>query len=150
MLGAFLPWVTVGEIFGISGVSAQYGIATLVVGLLALVAAFGTGKIFDRSKRSLVVTAAAVLGAIAVAISIFVGFAIRDSVAKDETEQQTAQESTSTGDEELDQSLENFGADLAKTFADAFKVSTGIGVYATLLGGALVVAGGFKARRESV
>ena len=39
LIGSFLPWITVFG-FGISGVDTDYGIITLVIAAVALVAAF--------------------------------------------------------------------------------------------------------------
>lgn len=61
LISAILPWVTVFGI-GISGVSAQWGVITLLAGLAVLVAAFGAGRIFDAAKTALLTTIAAGLG----------------------------------------------------------------------------------------
>jgi uncharacterized membrane protein YedE/YeeE len=142
LLGAFLPWVKVFA-FGISGVDTDWGIVTLLIGVVALVAAFGAGRIFDPSKANIFLKVTAALGVVAVAIAVYVGFAIRDAVAEDETGTET-----STSEEqdlgELGEGFEDAFSDLA----DALKPTTGVGVYATLLGGALVAAGGILGSRR--
>ena len=144
VVGAFLPWVKVFA-FGISGVDTDWGIFTLLIGVVALVAAFGAGRVFNASKSGVLLKVTAALGVVAVAIAVYVGFAIRDSVAQDE-----AGAETSTSEEE---DLGEFGEgfeDVFKDLADALKPTTGVGVYATLLGGALVAAGGLMgSRREA-
>lgn len=146
ILGAFLPWVTVGDLLGISGVSARYGIATLIVGLVALLAAFGAGRVFDMTKRRPVLIASGVLGALATILALYVGFAIRDNVAEDKTGEETAAQNDSSTNE--DDSFAELGAEFAESLAAAFEIKTGVGVYATLIGGALVLAGGVTALKD--
>lgn len=134
LIGSFLPWVKIFA-FGISGVDTDYGIITLLIGVIALVAAFGAGRVFDAGKTRAALVVTAVLGAVALACALYVGFAIRDSVAEDEGGTDTAATEEESGlGEEFDDALEDF--------ASALEPQTGVGVYTTALGGVLVLAGG--------
>ncbi|MCW2738472.1 hypothetical protein [Nocardioides sp.] len=97
-----------------------------------------------RSTDKALAIAGVVLGLLSLAIAIYVGFAIRDSIAEDEGGSDSSS-SESTGNDELDDSLDEF----ERSLEELFKVGTGIGVYATALGG-LAVAGGaaMKLRRK--
>lgn len=141
LIGSFLPWITVFG-FGISGVNTDYGIITLVIAAVALVAAFGAGRVFDAGKTRAAMIVTAVLGAVALACALYVGFAIRDSVAEDEGGSDAAateEEDSGLGDE-FDDALEGF--------AESLSPKTGVGVYTTALGGVLVLAGGLMAARK--
>lgn len=142
VLGAFLPWVTVGSVFSISGIDAKYGIATLIVGIILLIAAFGAGKVYDASKAKVAATVITVLGALALAVGLYAGFVIRDNIA--EANADTSASSTTEGGGELDAAFEDF----ANEIAEAFKPGTGFGVYATALGGALALGGGLMAAKR--
>jgi hypothetical protein len=141
IVGAFLPWIKVFA-FGISGVDTNYGIGTLLIGVVALVGAFGAGRIFNASKAGIFLKVAAALGVVALALALYVGFAIRDSIAEDEagTDDAAATEDSGLG-AEFDDALEDL--------TEALKPTTGVGVYATALGGALVLAGGLMASRRT-
>lgn len=140
LIGSFLPWITVFG-FGISGVDTDYGIITLVIAAVALVAAFGAGRVFDVGKTRVAMIVTAVLGAVALACALYVGFAIRESVAEDEGGSEAAATDEESGlGEEFDDALEGFAESLAP--------KTGVGVYATALGGVLVLAGGVMAARK--
>ncbi len=138
VLGAFLPWVEAAQVFGVSGIGVRWGIATLLAGVFAAVAAFGSGRIFARAGRLPVMIAAVVLGSASLLIALYVGLAIRGSVAE------TGAETASTGDPALDAELDEFSASLEEAFAP----KTGIGVYSTALGGVLVLAGGVLSLRD--
>lgn len=137
LIGAFLPWVTVFG-FGISGVNTNYGIITILIGIAALIIAFGAGRLYNARLSGTLMKVAAGLGALACALALYVGFAIREDVAEDEGSGDTA----SSEEEDLGE----FG-DALEGFAEALKPKTGVGVYTTLLGGALAVAGGVMASR---
>jgi hypothetical protein len=137
-IGALLPWVTVAGFLSITGVTARWGLVTLVAGLLTIGIVFqlGTGRLVKASFNKPLRFTAVALGLISLAIALYVGFAIRDALAEDKSNEKASTSST-TGDSEFDKSLDNW----AKSFADALKPSTGAGVYATGLGGALAMAG---------
>lgn len=145
VLGAFLPWVTVASIFNLSGVSVRYGIGTLVAGLLVLVVAFGRDRVYDASKQRPLRIGAVVLGVAALGVALYVGFAIRNSLAQDKEGGSASGFSadTTSGDPEFQKSVDDFG----KQIANAFAPKTGFGVYVTALGGLLVVVGAAQALR---
>lgn len=146
-IGALLPWVTVGSFLSISGVTARWGLLTLVAGLgaIAIAVQISTGRLVPRSTDKALAIAGAVLGLLSFAIAIYVGFAIRDSIADDEGGADSSS-SASTGNDEFDESMD----ELERSLEELFKVGTGIGVYATALGG-LAVGGGaaMKLRRDT-
>jgi hypothetical protein len=145
-VGALLPWVTIGNLLSISGVTARWGLVTLAAGLgaLAIAVQVGTGRLVPRSTDKALAIGGVVLGLLSFAIAIYVGFAIRDSIAEDESGSDPSS-SASTGNDEIDESMSEF----ERSLEELFKVGTGIGVYATALGG-LAVAGGaaLKLRRD--
>lgn len=150
IIGALLPWVTIAEVFSISGVGSDYGIIALLGAAVALVAALGAGRVFSAGQTKPVAIAAIVLGVLSLAAALYVGFAIRDAVAEDEVDDgAVAQEDEiSTGDAELDAELEASLEGFAAELEAAFTPTTGIGVYTTALGGLLVIAGGAMLARR--
>ncbi len=149
IIGAMLPWVTVGALFSISGITAHYGLGTLLIGLVALVAAFGAGRVFSPRAGKFVSAITSLLGLVALAVALLVAFGIRDAIAESESggNKSVATDTTNpiTGDTELDNSLRELG----ESVAEAFKVSTGMGVYSTAAGGLLVLLGGVQAFRRA-
>lgn len=147
IVGSLLPWVTIGSFLSISGVTARWGLVTLVAGLgaVAIAVQISTGRLIPRAPDKALAIASVVLGLLSFAIAIYVGFAMRESVAEDEADSDSTSSSASTNTDEFDESMDEFERSLEKLF----KVSTGIGVYATALGG-LAVAGGaaVKLRRD--
>jgi hypothetical protein len=136
VFGAFLPWVTVASIFTVNGVSVHWGIATLIAGLVVLVVALGRGRIYTADQEQPLSIVAAVLGVGAIAVALYVGFAIRDSVAEDKSDVASG---PSTGPD--------VDIDFGNAFAELFKVRTGFGVYITAIGGVLAAAGGIQQLR---
>ena len=153
VIGSLLPWVTVGSIFSISGITSKYGIGTLLVGLFALLAAFGAGRVFVTTARRPVMIGTAVLGVAALGLAVYVGFAIRDSVAKSDSRSKATGTAAplpiGTSDpSNLDQSFQDAFKGLQDKLASVFAVHTGFGVYVTALGGALVIGGAALSLRE--
>lgn len=148
ILGAFLPWVTIGAIGSISGVNSRYGLGTLLIGVMVLVATFGVGRIFSRDEAKAVMIIAAAFGAASLVLALYVGFATRDSVAEGEVDDAGASEGADSSSDDLDAAFEDFGKEFEESLAEFVKVGTGVGVYATALGGALVAGGGYLASRR--
>jgi hypothetical protein len=132
VFGAFLPWVTVASFFTISGFSVHWGIATLIAGCAVLVVALGRGTIYTPDQQQAVCIVAAVLGVGAIAVSLYVGFAIRDSVAEAKSSIPSSPAGTNPG----------VDIDFGDALAEFFKIRTGSGVYVTALGGVMAAAGG--------
>ena len=144
VLGALLPWVEVGSVLSISGVTANWGLVTIVAGAVALLVAFGVGRIFPSEQARPAAVVAAVAGGASLLIALYVGFAIRDSVAESRTESGIAGVVVPG---ELGTEFQESLDELSASITEAFKASTGVGVYATALGGVLVCAGGLQALR---
>lgn len=128
-----------GSILSVSGVDGRWGLVSLAAGLVAVLIAIqvGTGRLIRRSPDTALAVTGVVVGLVSVAGALYVGFAIRDTVAEQETRSSSASEAD-TGSDELDASRNEFQTSLE----ELFKVGTGVGVYVTTLGGLLVAAGG--------
>lgn len=146
VLGALLPWVTVGSILSISGITARWGLLTIIAGVVVLLAASGAGRGFAARQAHSVALVAAVAGAASLLIALYVGFAIRDAVAESREGSQTVGVVAPSG---LDPEFQRSFDELSASLLEAFKASTGVGVYATALGGALACVGYALALRRT-
>lgn len=145
-VGAFLPWVSVASIFSVSGIDAQWGLVALFAGFAALgvSAQLGTGRLVRAELNRGLSILGVILGVVGLAAALYVGFAIRDTVAEDESGSTTTSEDESTGDAEFDASMEEF----EESLEDLFAIKVGTGVYIAIAGGLLTSAGGAVAIRR--
>lgn len=144
VLGSFLPWLQV-LVIAISGISAQWGIVTLVAGLVALVAAYQAwkGGLLQPSTTRPLLVAAAVAGVVAVLVPTLVAVNFKQSLARSELEEASPVEGGPSVDEILPD-MEEFESSLAEAFA----VRIGFGLWLTALGGAATLAGAVDALRN--
>lgn len=146
VIGAFLPWVTVGTIFSVNGLNAHYGIGTLLAGVVALATALGAGRIYKRKNRETFVSLSALLGLGAVVVAVLAAVFVQRSIA-DTNGRLSAAESSSppnsagSSDSAFAQSLTEMQNSIQNSIAQALQIGTGFGVYLTGLGGVLILAG---------
>lgn len=153
VLGSFLPWVRI-LVFEISGVTARWGIVTLLAGAVALVAAYQAwkGGLLKASTTKPLLIAAVVAGVLAVLVPAAVALELKESVAESEVEDESGEE-LSSGDSEIDDEFfdPEFEAEMEefeRSMAEAFAVKLGFGLWLTLIGGVLMLAGAVDALRN--
>ncbi len=144
VLGSFMPWLQV-LVFAINGISAQWGIVTLVAGLVALVAAYQAwkGGLLRASATRPLLVAAAVAGGVAVLVPTLVAVNLKQSVARSELEEAPPVE----GDPSFDEFFPDM-EEFERSFAEPFAVGIGFGLLLTALGGAATLAGAANALRN--
>ncbi|HUF34262.1 MAG TPA: hypothetical protein VMN58_13745 [Acidimicrobiales bacterium] len=154
VLGAFLPWVRI-LVFEISGVTARWGIVTLLGGIVVLVAAYQAwkgGLLSARATRPLLI-AAAVAGGIGVLVPAAVAVELKESVAESEVSEDDSLEAdggfTSAEDDEFfDEEWEAQMEEFERSIAEAFAIKLGFGLWLSLLGGGVALAGAIDALRS--
>jgi hypothetical protein len=144
VVGSLLPWVTIASIFSVNGVTAKYGIGTLIAGLVAFVAAFGAGRIFSNAARRPVMISTAVLGLLSLLLAVGVTVKLRETIAHS-SGHSTDTAALTSADPGTDPTLGGeFGQALTKatqSLTEALKPKTGFGVFVIGLGGILTLAG---------
>lgn len=138
LLSAFMPWIKVLA-FSLSGVDTDWGLIAIVAGVAAIIAAAGPRVFASEKAVAAVLSLTGILAVFAIIGAIYVGFAVRDSVAKEESSEASSPSNPYLG-EEFEDALDEF--------AEAFKPTTGTGVYAAVIGGVVVLAGTVVAGRE--
>lgn len=153
VLGAFLPWVRI-LVFEISGVTARWGIVTLLAGIVVLVAAYQAwkgGLLSARATRPLLI-AAAIAGGIGVLVPAAVAVELKESVAESEVGEEDGisdDDAFGSEDEEFfDAEWEAEMEEFERSLAEAFAVKLGFGLWLSLLGGGVALAGGIDALRS--
>lgn len=147
VLGSFLPWVTVGAFWSISGVGARWGLITLFTGLALLVIAVQllTGRLVQPSRTRALAVGGVVLGVLSVGLALYVGLGLRDAIAESDGGTAASESADNAADE-----LDGLADDFADSLKALFEVGTGAGLYTVGVGGILGAAAAGLALRRSV
>lgn len=140
-LGSFLPWVTIFA-FNISGNNARYGFVALLGGVAALVVGYQVfkGGLFTKEHTNNLIVLTLVLAVLALAAALYVGFAVRDSVAAAKATGGASSVDVG-GDTPFEREFEKSMREFERTLTKAFGPRVGYGIWVTIVGALLSIAG---------